>query len=78
MESFSSLKNLLTSAPVLTLPSGNQGFDVFKDASKFGLGCVLMQHGKGVAYASRKLKLHEVNYPMHDLELEAIIYVLKV
>ena len=66
-ESFDKLKQLLTSAPVLTLPKGTGGFEVYSDASYQGLGCVLMQHGKVIAYASRQLKLHEVNYPTHDL-----------
>nr|GEZ85466.1 putative reverse transcriptase domain-containing protein [Tanacetum cinerariifolium] len=57
------------SAPVLTLPSGSGGFQIYSDASKKGLGCVLMQHGKVIAYASRQLKPYEVNYPTHDLEL---------
>ncbi|GJR43586.1 hypothetical protein Tco_1311689 [Tanacetum coccineum] len=51
------------SAPILTLPSGSGGFQIYSDASKKGLGCVLMQHGKVIAYASRQLKPYEVNYP---------------
>ena len=51
---------------------------IFNDASLNGLGCVLMQEGKLVAYASRELKLHENNYPMHDLELAAIVFALKI
>ncbi|KAL5773512.1 hypothetical protein ACOSQ2_013436 [Xanthoceras sorbifolium] len=62
------LKRRLTSAPVLTLPSGKDGFTVYCDASRQGLGCVLMQHEKVIAYASRQLKKHEHNYPTHDLE----------
>ncbi|KAH9686662.1 Endonuclease [Citrus sinensis] len=64
--------------PVLTLPSGNEGFVVYSDASRQGLGCVLMQHGKVVAYASRQLKKHEQNYPTHDLELAAVVFALKI
>ena len=51
---------------------------MFSDASKQGLGCVLMQHGKVVAYASRQLKLHELKYPTHDLELAAVVHALKI
>ena len=65
---FQELKNRLTSAPVLTLPVNGKGFVVYSDASKLGLGCVLMQDEKVVAYASRQLKRHEANYPTHDLE----------
>ena len=62
------LKDLLTSALGLTLPSGDEGYTVYCDASQMGLGCVLMQHGKVIAYTSRQLKKHEQNYPTHDLE----------
>jgi len=51
---------------------------VYSDASRQGLGCVLMQHGKVVAYASCQLKRHELNYPTHDLELAAVIFALKI
>jgi hypothetical protein len=51
---------------------------VYSDASKKRLGCVLMQHGKVIAYASRQLKAHEVNYPVHDLELAAVEFALRV
>ena len=53
-------------------------YDVYCDASHNGLGCVMMQHGKVVAYASRHLKIHEKNYPTPDLELAAIVYALKI
>ncbi|XP_050231288.1 uncharacterized protein LOC126680248, partial [Mercurialis annua] len=69
--SFEKLKEILTTAPVLALPSGIDGFTVYCDVSRIGLGCVLMQHGQVIAYASRQLKKHEVNYPTHDLELAA-------
>ena len=75
---FAELKDRLTSTPVLTLPSGSEGFVVFTDASRIGLGAVLMQHGRVVAYASRQLKVHEQNYPTHDLELAAVVFALKV
>ncbi|KAH9657944.1 Endonuclease [Citrus sinensis] len=71
-KSFQELQTRLTSAPVLTLPSSNEGFVVYNDASRQGLGCVLMQHGKVVAYAFKQLKKHEQNYPTHDLELAAV------
>ncbi|RVW78377.1 Transposon Ty3-G Gag-Pol polyprotein [Vitis vinifera] len=70
--SFQELKNRLVSAPILTIPSGSGGFVVYSDASHQGLGCVLMQHGRVVAYASRQLKPYERNYPTHDLELAAV------
>ena len=72
------LKDRLTSAPVLTLPSGNDGYTVYCDASTIGLGFVLMQNGKVVAYASRQLKKHEQNYPTHDLEMAAVVFTLKI
>jgi ribonuclease HI len=75
---FQELKQRLTTAPVLTLPEEGIEFDVYCDASKNGLGCVLMQSGKVIAYASRQLKVHEVNYPTHDLELAAVIHALKI
>ena len=62
---------------MLTLPSGVNNFAVYCDASRIGLGCVLMQNGRVVAYASRQLKNHEKNYPTHDLELAAIVFTLK-
>ena len=73
-KSFQELKTRLTSAPVLTLLSGNEGFVVYSDAFRQS---VLMQHGKVVAYASRQLKKHEQNYPTHDLELVAVVFALK-
>ena len=76
--SFEKLKDRLTSAPVLTLPNGTEGFVVYCDASRVGLGCVLKQHRKVVAYASRQLKVHEKNYPTHDLELVAVVFALKI
>ena len=66
------------SAPVLAIPEGNEGFVIYSDASKKGLGCVLLQQGKVIAYAFRQLKPYEENYPTHDLELAAIIFVLKI
>ncbi|KAI5405994.1 hypothetical protein KIW84_052663 [Lathyrus oleraceus] len=77
-KSFVELKKKLTSAPVLVLPNLNESFVVYCDASKMGLGGVLMQNGQVVAYASRQLKVHERNYPTHDLELAALVFVLKI
>nr|GEU45864.1 putative reverse transcriptase domain-containing protein [Tanacetum cinerariifolium] len=77
-KSFEELKQRLVSAPVLTLPSGSGRFQIYSDASKKGLGCVLMQHGKVIAYASRQLKPYEMNYPTHDLELAAVVFALKI
>jgi predicted transcriptional regulator len=71
------LKRRLTITPVLTFPSGTEGFVVYSDASGKGLRCVLMQHGKVIAYVSRQLKTHEVNYPVHDLELAAVVFTLR-
>ena len=76
--SFKGLKRRLTNAPVLTIPDTNQSFEVFCYASYQGLGCVLMQNKKVVAYASRQLKVHERNYPTHDLELAAVVFALKI
>jgi len=77
-ESFETLKSLLTQAPILTLPIEGKEYVVYSDASHNGLGCVLMQEGKVISYASRKLKPHELNYPTHDLELAAIVFALKI
>jgi len=63
---------------VLALPSGMEGFMVYNDASKKGLECILMQHEKVIAYASRQLKPYEVSYPVHDLELTAVVFALRV
>ncbi|GKC57890.1 putative reverse transcriptase domain-containing protein [Tanacetum coccineum] len=70
---FETLKDKLCNAPVLALPDGPKDFVVYCDASCQGLGCVLMQRGKVIAYASRQLKIHEKNYTIHDLELGAVI-----
>ncbi|OMO55593.1 reverse transcriptase [Corchorus capsularis] len=77
-KSFKELKERLTSASVLTVPGGSGGFTIYSDASKKGLGCVLMQNEKVVAYASRQLKPYERNYPTHDLELAAVVFALKI
>ena len=79
-KSFQELKWRLVIAPVLTIPSGTMGFVIYCDASHKGLGCVLKQNGKVVAYASRQLikKNYEKNYPTHNLELAAIVFTLKI
>ena len=77
-ENFQKLKQKLISAPILTLPISGQEFIIYSDASIQGLGCVLMQDRKVIAYASRQLKPHEKNYPVHDLELAAVIHALKI
>nr|GFA92236.1 retrotransposon protein, putative, Ty3-gypsy subclass [Tanacetum cinerariifolium] len=77
-KSFEELKQRLFSAPVLTLLSGSGGFQIYSDASKKGLGCALMQHGKVIAYASRQLNPYEVNFPTYDLELAAVVFALKI
>ena len=77
-DSFKNLKQKLVIAPVLTVPDGSGSFVIYSDASRKGLGYVLMQQGKVVAYASRQSKSHEQNYPTHDLELAAIVFALKI
>ena len=72
------MKAFLTEAPVLPQPTYGKEYVIFSDASLNGVGCVLMQEGKMVAYASRQLKSHEKNYPTHDLELAAIVFALKI
>ncbi|GKA89372.1 putative reverse transcriptase domain-containing protein [Tanacetum coccineum] len=76
-EAFQTLKNNLCDAPILSLPDGVEDFVVYCDASNQGLGCVLMQRNKVIAYASRQLKIHEKNYTTHDLELGAVVFALK-
>ncbi|KAJ9544494.1 hypothetical protein OSB04_024201 [Centaurea solstitialis] len=75
---FDTLRRKLCEAPVLTLPEGVEDMTVYCDASRLGLGCVLMQRGRVIAYASRQLKPHEANYPTHDLELAAVVFALKI
>jgi hypothetical protein len=77
-EAFGQLKVLLTTAPVLAQPDINKHFDVYCDASGSGLGCVLMQEGRVITYASRKLRRHEEHYPTHDLELAVVVHALKI
>ncbi|GKA82179.1 reverse transcriptase domain-containing protein [Tanacetum coccineum] len=77
-EAFRILKEKLCNAPVLALPDGPNDFVVYCDASKQGFGCVLMQRGKVIAYASRQLKTHEKNYTTHDLELGVVVFAFKI
>ncbi|GJY36593.1 reverse transcriptase domain-containing protein [Tanacetum coccineum] len=75
---FQLLKQKLCSAPILALPEGSEDFIAYCDASKKGLGVVLMQREKVISYASRQLKIHEKNYTTHDLELGAVVFALKI
>ncbi|GKB73886.1 putative reverse transcriptase domain-containing protein [Tanacetum coccineum] len=75
---FQTLKQKLCSALILALPEGSENFVVYCDASHKGLGAVLMQKEKVIAYASRQLKIHEKNYTTHDLELGAVVFALKM
>ncbi|GKD36740.1 retrotransposon protein, putative, ty3-gypsy subclass, partial [Tanacetum coccineum] len=75
---FQLLKQKLCSALILALPEGSENFMVYCDASRKGLGAVLMQREKVIAYASRQLKIHEKNYTTHDLELRAVVFALKM
>ncbi|KAD2805861.1 hypothetical protein E3N88_39238 [Mikania micrantha] len=77
-EAFQLLKHKLCNAPILALPEGTDNFTVYCDASRQGLGCVLMQNDKVIAYASRQLKVYEKNYTTHDLELGAVVFALKI
>ncbi|GKB68255.1 putative reverse transcriptase domain-containing protein, partial [Tanacetum coccineum] len=72
------LKDKLCNAPIIVLPGGSEDFVVYYDASGLGLGCVLMQRGKVITYASRQLKVHEKNYTTHDLELGAVVFAFKI
>nr|GFD37520.1 putative reverse transcriptase domain-containing protein [Tanacetum cinerariifolium] len=75
---FQLLKQKLCKAPILALPEGNDDFVIYCDASHQGLGAVLMQREKVIAYASRQLKPNEENYTTHDLELGAVVFALKI
>ena len=76
--SFEELRQRLMTTPVLELPSGKDGYVVYSNASRQGLGCVLMQDGRVIAYSSRQLKKHEQNYSTHDLKIVAVVYALKM
>ncbi|GJT70952.1 putative reverse transcriptase domain-containing protein [Tanacetum coccineum] len=75
---FQTLKDKFCNAPVLAIPDGPKDFVVYCDASSLRLGCVLMQRGKVIAYASRQLKIHKKNYNAYDLELGAVVFALKI
>jgi hypothetical protein len=77
-DAFHTLRQYLTTAPVLAQPDNIKPFEVYCDASSTGLGCVLMQENRVIAYASRALRSHEQNYPTHDLELAAVVHALKI
>ena len=76
--SFEQLKQLMIEALVLTQSTSSKEYNLHSDASRIGLGCVLMKDGKVVAYASTQLKPHEQNYRTHDLELDAVVFALKI
>ena len=75
---FEELRQRLTTTPVLALPSGKDGYVVYSEASRQGLGCVLRQDGRVIAYASCQLKKYEESYPTHDLELAVVVFSLKI
>ena len=77
-KSFAELKTRLTTTHVLTLPEVSNGYVIYCDAYRVGLGCVLMQRGKVIAYVSTQLKVHKKNYPTHDLELAVVVFALKI
>ena len=69
---------MLVEAPVLTQPTSGKEYTLYSDASGIGLGCVLIQDGKVVVYASKQLKPHEQHYPIHELEFTAVVFALKI
>ena len=77
-KAFHTLRQHLTTAPVLAQPDNSKSYDVYCDASGTGLGCVLMQDNRVIAHASRSLRQHELNYPTHDLELATVVHALKI
>jgi hypothetical protein len=77
-DAFHALRQHLTTTPMLAQPDSDKPFDVYCDASGTGLGCVLMQDNRVIAYASRALRPHEQNYPTHDLELAVVVHALKM
>jgi hypothetical protein len=76
--SFQELKKRLMTAPTLVMPDMEKSFSIYCDASGQGLGCVLMQDGHVVAYASWQLRKYESHYPTHDLELVVVVHALKI
>ena len=77
-EAFQELKRRLTLAPILIVLDRGKGYTVYCDASRAGLGCVLIKFGRVVANGSHQLKNHEQNYPTHDMELAAVVFALKI
>ncbi|BBN67772.1 transposable element gene [Prunus dulcis] len=77
-ESFNELNTKLTTAPVWTLPDDSGNFVIYSDASRQGLGCVLMQHSRVIPYAYRQLKKHELNYSTHDLKFAVVVFAVKI
>ena len=75
---FQDLRRRFTTAPILIVPDRGQGYIVYCYASRAGLGCVLIQSGRVVAYGSRQLKNHELNYPTHEMELAVVVFALKI
>ncbi|TYJ98798.1 retrotransposon protein, putative, Ty3-gypsy subclass, expressed [Cucumis melo var. makuwa] len=78
LSSATELKKRLVTTPILALLVRGKDYVIYCDASRLGLGCVLMQDGNVIGYASRQLKKHECNYPTHDLELAAVVLALKI
>ena len=76
--SMDELKKRLTTTPILMLPDDDSDFVVYSDASQRGMGSMLMQNERVVSYISIQLKPHERNYPTHDLELAAVVFILKM
>ena len=76
-KAFQNLKTQLTTTLVFALPEGSDGYVIYCDASRVGLGCVLIKRGKVIAYASRQLKVHEKNYPSYDVDFAAVVFALK-
>ena len=77
-QNFQELNKHLIFAPVLTLSTIGDSYVIFSDASRQGLGCVLMQDGRMISYAFRQFKKHETSYPTHDLELAVVVFALKI
>ena len=77
-KAFQKLKRRLTTTPIMIVPERGHRYTMYCDASKDGLGCILMQSKRVVAYGSRQLKNHEWNYPTHDMELMDIVFALKI
>lgn len=77
-DNFQTLKNCMTTIPILTLPQRVEGFVIYTNASNQDYGALLMEQRKVIAYTSRQLIVHEKNYPTHDLKLEVVVFALKV